>query len=266
MRENQSYSALTYQTGTYFSQAFGQEREFGFVIPDWDGNLTDDTPRLPLLVLLHGMDCDRRSWWDRTRIRRWLVPYALATVFYDGGNGWYTNAFDGSADFERDFIEDFLPHLEATLPIAPFDKRNRGIGGMSMGGYGAVKLALKHPDKFSLAFSHSGSLEKPRIGEPHPVFGHPDQDRSCRVQEDVFRWAERASCNWYTDRPFLMLDCGQDDPHLDASRRFRNHLVFLGYPHFYRELPGYHTWPYWDRAFKTLLPDIASRIGAMVRT
>lgn len=258
-------SSLTYQTGTYFSNAFGTEREFGFAVPGWDGTLGNSTPRLPLLVLLHGRDCDRWSWWNNTRIRRWLAAYGVATVFYEGGDGWYTDAFDGSANWEQDFLHDFLPHVEAVLPIAPFDKRNHAVGGLSMGGYGAVKLALKHPEKFALSFSHSGALEKPRVAEPHPIFGHPVEDRARRIREDVFFLTERAACNLPTERPFLMLDCGLDDDHLDANRRFRDHLVFLGYPHLYRELPGHHTWPYWDRAFKTLLPEIASRIGAQAR-
>ena len=254
-----------YQTGSYQSNALGGVREYGYIAPDWNGTLTDETPRLPLLIMLHGKDGNRESWWNNTRLRRWIAHYYLVTVFYDGENGWYTDAFDGSADFETDFMQDFLPHIESTLPVAPFDKRNRAIGGFSMGGYGAVKLALKHTDKFSLAISHSGSLEKPRTPEEHPVFGHPIMNRVLRVQQDVFRLAERAACNWYTDRPFLLFDCGLNDELLEGNRRFRDHLNFLGYPHQYREMPGFHTFPYWDRAFKTALPEIAHRLGATIR-
>ena len=255
----------TYHSVAYNSKAFRSQREYGVIVPEWDGILTAETPRLPLLIMLHGMDGDRHSWWNNTRLRRWIAHYNLVTVFYEGENGWYSNGFDGKTPFEDDFFQDFLPHVEANLPVAPYDKRNRAIGGFSMGGYGAIKLVLKQPEKFSLAISHSGSLEKPRVAEDHPVFGHPTHNRSYRGSEDVFLLAERAACNWITERPFLLFDCGKDDELLEGNHKFRDHLNFLGYPHAYREMSGHHTFPYWDRAFKTALPEIAHRLGATVR-
>jgi S-formylglutathione hydrolase FrmB len=111
-----------------------------------------------------------------------------------------------------------------------------------------------------VAVSHSGSFEKMRTPEIHPVFGNPQQDARLRHAADPFYLAELAMCRWPTERPFLYLDCGLSDTLLEGNRRFAAHLHFLGYPYSYREMPGYHTWPYWNRAIRIVLPTIAQKI------
>jgi S-formylglutathione hydrolase FrmB len=186
----------------------------------------------------------------------------MVVVFPDGGrNGWYTNAFDGSAHYEDDFMGDLLPTLGGTLPVLE-GRKHWGLAGLSMGGFGALKLALKYPKQFSFAVSHSGSLEKPAVAEPHPVFGDPHAHLALRRQESLPYLVEQRLCDYPTERPFLMFDCGTEDPLLEPNRRFRDHLVFLGYPHTYEETRGEHTWPYWDRVFRKALPEVAQRLGA----
>jgi putative tributyrin esterase len=248
--------ASVLHTGTYISRALQREQPYAFFAPTPDGS----GQRYPLLVLLHGRDGDYQDWATYTRMARYAARYEMVIAFPDGGNGWYTNAADGSARYEDDLIQDFLPHLQETLPILP-SGQNWAIGGLSMGGYGALKLALKYPRLFSLAVSHSGSLEKPHTPEAHPIFGDPQADAPFRKSESVFALAELALCRWPTERPRLYLDCGLKDELLAGNRRFKDHLTFIGYPHQYREMEGYHTWPYWDRAFKTALPDIAEHFN-----
>jgi S-formylglutathione hydrolase FrmB len=251
---------LPLQTGRYFSQALGREQPYAYLLPAETESLPTQERRYPLLVLLHGRDGGYQDWAANTRIARYAAAYSLCIAFPDGGNGWYTNAADGSARYEDDLIQDFLPHLQATLPVLPPGK-HWGIGGLSMGGYGAIKLALKHPELFSLAVSHSGALEKWRVPEPHPVFGDPVRDAAFRLRESPFRLAEQAMSRWPTERPRLYLDCGESDELIAANRRFHGHLTFIGYLHTYREMPGYHTWPYWNRAFRAALPEITQQLG-----
>lgn len=252
--------ARTLHTGTYTSRALGREQSYAFLLPEnVPGGQT-----LPMLVLLHGYDGDYKNWATYTRLARYAAHYAMVIACPDGNNGWYTNAADGSARYEDDLIQDFLPHLQQTLPLSP-PGRQWAIGGLSMGGYGAVKIALKHPQLFSLAVSHSGAMEKPHTPTAHPVFGDPQSDAPCRKAESVYALAELALCRFPAERTRLMLDCGLSDELLEANRRFKDHLTFIGYPHQYREMPGHHTWPYWDRAIKTALPEIAAHLGANER-
>ncbi len=86
-------------------------------------------------------------------------------------------------------------------------------------------------------------------------------DASRRRAENPFWLAEQAMSRWPTERPRLYLDCGLDDGLLEANRRFHDHLNFIGYHHTYLEMPGHHTWPYWNRALRTVLPAVAEALG-----
>ena len=271
--ENKAVTAVTFEelrrleplplrTGTYVSQSLGREQPYAFFAPEaWDGTLDENTPRYPLLVLLHGRGGNYRHWPDYSRIARYARAHEMVIAFPDGGDGWYTNAVNDGPRCEDDIVRDFLPHLQATLPLLPPGKA-WGIGGMSMGGYGAVKLAMKHWHLFSLAVGQSGAYEKPMVGEAHPIFGSPQEHSAFRRAENSFALAELAMCRWPAERPFLFLDCGKDDFLVECSRHFKDHLNYIAYPHTYHEMPGQHTWPYWDRAFRTILPAVAARLGA----
>lgn len=253
---------LPLQTAMYFSQALNREQPYAYFAPaEWDGALTPDSPRYPLLVMLHGINSNHSHWDTYTRIARYAAAYKIVIAFPDGGNGWYTNAVNNGPRYEDDLIEDFIPHLQKTLPIANPGKQ-WGIGGLSMGGYGAVKIALKHWKLFSVAAGHSGAYEKPNVPEVHPVFGDPQVDGAFRKAENPIALAELALCRWPAERPYLYLDCGADDFLIETNRRFKDHLNFVGYPHTYHEMPGQHTWPYWDRAFRTVLPALSNRLNA----
>ena len=251
---------LPIHTGAYFSQALDREQPYAYMLP------TGYTPErsYPLLVLLHGLNSDYKGWTTYSRVARYVAAYDLIVACPDGGAGWYTNAANGGERREDDITQDFVGHLRATFSLVP-PGHGWGIGGLSMGGYGAVKIALKHPHLFPVAVSHSGAFEKMQTATAHPVFGDPQADRRLRYHENPFRLIEQALCGLPTDRPRLHIDCGTEDALLTVNRRFVDHLNFVGYPYTYSEMPGQHTWPYWDRAFKTHLPELAQNLGAAAK-
>ncbi|CEK14418.1 predicted esterase [Chthonomonas calidirosea] len=241
---------------TYYSQALKRTQPFSVYLPELNGN-----EQLPLLILLHGRGGSHRDWFEQTRALRYLAGYYLCVVCPQGDDGWYTDAFDGSGAYETDLIACLIPHLQATLPIAPPGKA-WAIEGLSMGGYGAIKLALRHYKLFGTAVSHSGAFDITQSTQPHPVFGDLQTCRRFRRQHNVYALAEEALCRYPYERAALWIDCGLQDELLASTRRFHNHLHFIGYGHEYKEGPGYHTWPYWDRAFRAALPWVAQRVGA----
>ena len=252
---------LPVQTGSYFSQALDREQPYTYLLPYG----YDPERAYPLLVLLHGWSSDHQGWTTYTRLARYVAAYDLIVACPDGGSdGWYTNAVHAGERREDDITMDFASHLKSRFALVPRG-RGWGIGGLSMGGYGAVKIALKYPHMFSVAVSHSGAFEKMQTKKVHPVFGDPEADRTMRQRENLVWLAEQALSRWPTERPHLYLDCGTEDPLLESNRRFVDHLNFIGYPCSYRELPGQHTWPYWDRAFKTVLPELARTLGATAK-
>ncbi len=245
------------KTGVYYSAALACDQPYSWIAP------TPRSPeeRFPLLVILHGLGGNHLDWSTHSRIARYAAAYRMVIAFPDGGDGWYTNAVQGGERREDDIIQDFVPHLQSIFPLRPPGSA-WAIEGLSMGGYGALKLAMKHTDIFSVGVSHSGSVEKTSLPAIHPVFGDPEMDQRFRKEESLPWLAEQVLCRWPMLRPQLSLDCGLQDERLEANRSFAGHLNFLGYGAQWREMKGYHTWPYWDRAMRTLLPEIAARIGA----
>ncbi len=247
----------------YFSAALGANRPYAFLLPEGESLSTPSGRVYPLVVMLHGRTGNFMDWPTKSRLTRFASPYPMVFAFPDGNDGWYTNGPNGGARHEDDLIQDFLPHIHKTLPVAE-PGRHWAIGGLSMGGYGAIKIALKHPDLFTLAFSHSGSLERPRTPEVHPMFGDPIVDAKFRRSEDPAWLAEQNLSLFPIRRPKLHFDCGLSDDYLEVNRRFAGHLTFIGYPHTYREMPGFHTWPYWDRAIRATLPVVAADLGISI--
>lgn len=251
---------LPLHTAAYHSRALGREQPYAyFAPPGFEPEQTLSDTRYPLLILLHGRKGDYRTWPEHTRLARYAAAHNLFIAFPEGTDGWYANAYDGQAHYEDDFMRDFLPHLQHTLPLLP-SGRHWAIGGMSMGGQGAVKLALKYGQMFSLALSFSGAFEITLAKEPHPVFGDLQQNAALRRASNVFALAEDALSTWPPARPNLYLACGTEDPLLEANRRFHQHLDYIGYRHTYVETPGHHTLPYWDRAIRAALTTVAEGV------
>ena len=202
------------------------------------------TPPFPVCSLLHGLSDDHMSWARQTSIERHVAGLPLIVVMPDGGRGFYCDAVAGPAD-ERYLLEDVIGFVDRTFHTIA-ERQGRVIGGLSMGGYGAVKLALKYPQLFCSAVAHSAALdvrrriERPEIAEemrrifgPAPG-GGPDDPYALAATMD-----RRLL-------PALRLDCGREDGLLEENRAFHRHLEQLGIPHEYAEFPGAHTWDYWD--------------------
>ena len=132
-----------------------------------------------------------------------------------------------------------------------------------MGGYGAIRLALRFPNMFCSAVSHSGAL----------AFGHGDFDgedgwakemrrivgeKPTGGINDLFALAEKAD---HSLLPALRIDCGTEDFLIEANRAFHAHLTALNIPHEYEEFPGAHDWEYWDHHIQEALAFHARNLG-----
>ena len=173
-------------------------------------------PPFAVLYQLHGASDDHRAWLYKSNLLRYVEGLPLVVVMPSGENSYYVDAW------ERLVVEDLPAHVARTFRVR--DGR-AAIGGLSMGGYGAIRLGLKHAERFASIFAHSSRL--PVGGEDHDV-----DVLAARV--------DRATM------PALAFDCGTEDHLLADSRRFHARLEALGLPHVYREHAGAHTWDYWD--------------------
>jgi S-formylglutathione hydrolase FrmB len=204
-------------------------------------------PPFPVFYLLHGLSDDYTIWSRRTRIESYVASLPIIVVMPDGQRGYYTDNAHGPA-WARHFGEELPAIIERNFPALP-RRSGRSIGGLSMGGYGALRIALGYPDRFISATSHSGALlagtRPPRKGDAcesefELIFGK----RPAGSAHDLITLAK--SCARNPKRPRLRIDCGTEDFLLDHNREFHRQLVEMEYPHEYEEFTGSHSWDYWD--------------------
>ena len=197
--------------------------------------------RYAVLTLLHGLSDTFMCWLDYTRIRHYVANLRLIVVMPQCGRSFYINTVDGLR--VEDFLVDDLPAFIAERYATIGTRESRAIGGLSMGGYGALMLALRHRESWGMAFSHSGAVGAPRWVEDPPnigVFG--PKGSPTRVDHDLFSLIEQRS----GQLPLMHLDCGIEDFLLEENRALHRAMQSSQIPHIYREHPGGHSWRYCD--------------------
>jgi S-formylglutathione hydrolase FrmB len=233
---------MAFATINYFSRSLQKASSFNIVFPD--------DPRIPkpwaVFYLLHGLSDDHTIWMRRTSIERYVEGLPLVVVMPDGGRGWYTNAIEGYAH-EDDLIKDVVRIVDATFPVKA-ERGGRALGGLSMGGYGAIKVGLKHHAMFASLNSHSGALafahnEAGQAKSLSPEFDRIFGKAPGGGPEDPFAIIERID---HGVVPAMRIDCGVSDFLIEQNRYFHKHLETLRIAHEYEEFPGSHDWGYWD--------------------
>ena len=209
----------------------------------------------PTLYLFHGGTDDDTIWLRRTSIERYVAPLGIAVVMPQVHLSFYTDMKYGMRF--GTFISEELPRLARSFfPLS--DKREDNFAaGLSMGGYGAFKLALNHPDKFAAAASLSGAVDinsirkMPVLGfDPLAlVFGDDPIEGS---QHDLFYMTKTVSES-DGPKPLLYQACGTEDFLIEDNRRFRDHCESLNLSLTYQEEQGTHEWGYWDKKIQDVL-------------
>ncbi|MDH7568845.1 MAG: alpha/beta hydrolase family protein [Armatimonadota bacterium] len=249
---------MSFGTMAFFSKALGRPKSYSVLLPDYEGATGGP---YPVLYLLHGLSDDHRAWTSWTSLDRYLRKYPMIVVMPDGERGFYTNMVEGPA-YEDYLIHDLMGHIEGCYNVLK-GPRHTAIGGLSMGGYGAMKLGLKYPERFGSVGAHSSAFnatrrsENDRLGpELRRIFGPPGSPQ--RAENDPYLLAEKLAAQAL---PELYFDCGVDDPLIADSRAFHAHLTQLGIPHLYQEFPGAHNWGYWDQHIQDSLRHHARALG-----
>ena len=210
----------------YFNKALTKEVAFYALLPDRQ----DKPGPYPVYYLLHGMSDDYTAWLRWTSLERYVRELPIIVVLPDGDRCWYCDLENGP-QYESALVRDLVPFVDRMFPTIA-SREGRALGGLSMGGYGSVKLALKYPDLFCSVAAHSGAYSLARM-----------RDAKLPAVDDPFELAEKMDRSLI---PAIRFDCGVDDFLIEHNREFHAHLDSLGIPHEYQEFPGAHTWDYWD--------------------
>jgi putative tributyrin esterase len=243
----------------WFSKTIVKQVGMNVVLPD------EGAGPFATFYLLHGLSDDYTIWHRRTRIEWYARAYPLIVVMPDGFRGFYTNNEQGPA-YAAHFAEEMTGFIERTFP-ARKDRTGRCIGGLSMGGYGALRLALGYPTVYASATSHSGALlhgqktwSASELAEYRRVFGPRPRGSS----HDLLELARKAKA--MKKLPKLRIDCGTEDFLLEDNRAFHASLEKLGIPHEYEEFPGGHEWDYWDQHVRDALAFHTRALGIVAAT
>jgi enterochelin esterase-like enzyme len=220
--------------------------------------------RYPVVYLLHGYTDDESGWIqfgeigpiaDRALAERKIPPMII--VMPDGGVTWYINDVEGKVRYEDMFVSEFIPFVDANYRTRA-DRQYRGVSGLSMGGWGTLSYALRHPDFFAscAAFSAAvwtddeivdrkqedydrifGSLFGPGLAgkarlTPHLRKYNPLDLAKTLPQESLKK------VDYY-------IDCGDDDLLIKGNCALHILLKDRKVPHEFRVRDGGHTWEYW---------------------
>lgn len=214
--------------------------------------------RYPVLYLLHGHDGAHWNWMRRTNLLAYTARLPLIVVLPDAGNSWYTNSAARPDERFEDYVARDVPaFIDQNFRTLNY-REARYVAGLSMGGYGAMKLGLKYPGRFSLAGSFSGApraVENTASSTVQDAFGPAGS--AARAENDLLALARDARG---VENVYFYVDCGTGDDLLASNRLFVQALQARPLSYEYHELPGTHGWEFWDRRLPVFLRLVEERI------
>jgi S-formylglutathione hydrolase FrmB len=228
---------------------------------------TSTATRYPVLYLLHGLGGHYSDWLTRTNIADYASRYRMIVVMPEGNDSWYV---DGPSEkYESYILRELIPDVDKRFRTIQA-RYGRAVAGLSMGGYGAFKFGLKDPATFVFAGSVSGAFGVTRYTEKEvggsnwepflKIFGAVDSET--RKANDVFEIARNLTASRVTSLPYFYFDCGTEDAaqHFNANRELSQIFLEKKIAHEYRELPGNHSWAYWDQQVPEVLRIAATKL------
>lgn len=247
------------QDVTFHSTALNRDITYRVILPA----VVPAGKRLAAAYLLHGGGGGYRDWSNYSNVAQ-FAEHDLIVIMPEGNNSYYVNAADRPQDRFEDFItKDLIADAEARFPIAT-ERANRAIVGISMGGFGAVVLSMKHPTLFSFSGGLSSAIDVPsrpfsikRIGqyrEHSAIFG--PWGSQARRDNDPYKIVQTVNPE---QTPYLFLTCGEQEGLLPANKRFAGILKKRGFKYEFHSGPGGHDWNQWNRRLPELFESLRRR-------
>lgn len=251
-------AAVTVQDLKLNSKLMAREMPYRVILPvDYEKAAAT---RYAVVYLLHGLTGHFDNWADKTSLKEYAAGFGYILVMPEGNNGWYSDSVAAPADkYESYIVQELIPEIDKKYRTLA-DREHRAIGGLSMGGYGAIKFGLKYPSMFSVVGSFSGALGAASFNEKNAgsigksidaIFGADDSES--RKANDIFKMVRETPPDKAKTLPFIYLDCGTEDFLYQNNRDFSELLQKQKIPHEYRELPGGHNWMFWNSQVKEFL-------------
>lgn len=204
----------------------------------------------PVVYLLHGYSGNYADWITKAAgFERAADLYSMIIVCPDGANSWYLDSpIDPAYKYETYVTNELVNWIDSKYKTIK-DRTGRGITGLSMGGHGALYLAVRHQDLFGAAGSMSGGVDI----RPFPN----NWDMALRLgsyAEHPENWEKNTVINLlYLLKPAslsLLIDCGTEDFFYKVNEALHEQLAYRNIPHDFITRPGAHNWAYWSNAIQ----------------
>ena len=256
------------ETQTIQSKVLGKNVNYTVYLP---ADYSTSQRTYPVVYLLHGFTDDNTGWLQFGEINRYadkaiadgIIP-PMIIVMPNGDSSFYINSYDGKENYEDFFVNEFMPAVEKEFRIKA-EKKYRGVAGLSMGGYGTLIYALKHPDLFAAAAPFSAA-----VWDDDAISSMPDANYDVVIGKlfgKGLKGKSRLTKTWY-DNAILKIvadksvdelkkvrywiDCGDDDFLIKGNCLLHIALTEKKVPHEFRVRDGAHNWTYW----RTALPEV----------
>ncbi len=246
----------------FYSPSQGHDTPYMALIPDSLVGKTD----IPYVLITHGMTDTVESWLWGTKIEQYLEDHRFAAALTFAANSYYTDMADGEPYFTT--VSEDLPNFLSETYGFSKKREHRFIMGNSMGGYGALKLALSFPESFSAAVSLSGVTDLvyrfvdqgfwPEDGVKN--WGENYKETLDGSKHDLYRLVRDVEASGKA-RPALLQICGTEDYLYPDNQRFREFMSRRGgWNYEYSEGPGNHWWDFWNDMLPSVLDFFESKL------
>jgi S-formylglutathione hydrolase FrmB len=260
-------TAKRVETIRFESKLIGKTLPYTVILPI--GYNASSTTRYPVLYLLHGLGGHYSDWTTRTNVADYAANYGLIIVTPEGNDSWYIDSLGVPTDkYETYITSELIPDVDSRYRTIQ-SRYGRAIAGLSMGGYGAFKFGLKSPAQFVFVASMSGafgitrSTEQERSADWDKVvktFGPVDS--ATRKANDLFELTSSLTAARISSLPYFYFDCGTEDSseYFNRNRELSDLFAQKKVPHEFRQLPGNHSWAYWDQQIQEVLRIAAQKL------
>jgi len=242
-----AFSRVPVDTISVFSQKMKKEVKSVVILPE---NYSSKK-RYPVVYLLHGYSDNYATWIKNVpAIKVLSTEHQFIVVCPDGGySSWYFDSpVDSAFQYESYITRDLLTFIDTHYSTIP-DRSARAITGLSMGGHGALYLAIRNPKLFGSAGSMSGGVDLRASTKMFDI-----SKRIGSIETNHAEWDNRSVINMVNDiknNEFnLIIDCGVSDFYYLINAGLHRRLISLKIDHDYIERPGEHNWQYWDNSIR----------------
>lgn len=236
----------------FYSNVIGMDMSLNVIIPN-ARYTTGEKKSEKVVYLLHGRSDDHTKWQRFTRVEAFAEQYQICVVMPAAHRSFYTDMVSGEKFYT--YISQEVPQVARALFSLSDRKEDNFIAGLSMGGYGALKIAMRNPERFAAVASMSGVVDIFRFMKENTdsvelksIFGDITQ---VRPEDDLFALAkktveQKSALQFY-------LACGTEDYLYQDNIKFRDFCEEIGLDHIYEEGPGEHNWTFWNEYIEKIM-------------